>query len=358
MARVAFIADVHIANHRKCGGLTRFGINDRCAASVDALGKLVALADRFDALVICGDLFDVANPPAPVIASVQSALGAIAAKRPVIVLCGNHDQHSDQEGDNALAPLRVVDGVRVVERPVLHSVHGDLIACIPFRSGPAREWFADAVETLVPSLSGEVLLAFHLGVADDETPVYLRGAHDSLPCSAVVDVCKQHGIQAAFAGNWHTPRIWEEDGSPTVVQCGAFVPTGWDNAGAHYGFVTIWDTASGTYEAVAIPGPRFLDVGAAYARAEYKPTDYVRIHLSSQDDVRAALAWLELRKCAGGEVVVEDGDAEGAASAARDAVQHAAGGFDAAVREYVANMRLDDGVSREAVQSIVSEALS
>ena len=62
---VAFVADVHLWNHRRCGGPVKAGINRRGAQTLNALHYAADLAAGMGAaaLFVAGDLFDAVNPP-------------------------------------------------------------------------------------------------------------------------------------------------------------------------------------------------------------------------------------------------------------------------------------------------------
>ena len=56
---VCFLADLHVANHKRHGGPVKAGINRRCQHVLDALESAYKRAERLDAkaVVILGDLF-------------------------------------------------------------------------------------------------------------------------------------------------------------------------------------------------------------------------------------------------------------------------------------------------------------
>jgi len=101
----------------------------------------VAARESVDAVLVGGDLFDVAAPTPEAERTVWSALLDLTAERtrPVVVLAGNHDSPTRFE---AVAPVFAAHGVHVVARPCrpdaggvleLATPGGDLrVAALPF----------------------------------------------------------------------------------------------------------------------------------------------------------------------------------------------------------------------------------
>lgn len=109
------------------------------------LAEVAEIADReaVDAVLVGGDLFDVAAPTPEAERTVWSALLDLTAERtrPVLVIAGNHESPSRFE---AVAPVFAAHGVHVVARPTkpadggvveLPTAGGDLrVALLPFPS--------------------------------------------------------------------------------------------------------------------------------------------------------------------------------------------------------------------------------
>ncbi len=236
---IAFFADLHAANHRRHGGPKEAGINRRCRQVLDTLKRAVDRVNerRCAALVILGDLFDTTRPEPQIVAEVQQILKC--ANMPVYILMGNHDLVSTTPGDHALGPLAPV--ARIIDDGVLLQIGKLQLCCVPFQPGPAIDWLPSRLAMWNPQATNlPTALLLHLGLASDDTPVYLRGTPDTIPADLVIDLCKQYGFSACFAGHWHTHRVFCED--PLVVQVGALCPTGFDNCGLDgYGSLLIWD---------------------------------------------------------------------------------------------------------------------
>lgn len=321
--RVGFVADVHLGNHAVMGGARDAGVNARARGILDVLRAAVDAAEGLgcSALVVAGDLFDDDHPCPQLLAEAAEVLTAWRAM-PVVLLVGNHDQRSTAPGDHALGPLAHTPGVRVVDAPALVCVQGRgpqgggvsgdprmvYLVCVPYRREPAAEVIASGVAATLrgTGLDPRIPLAVvaHAGIIDGATPPWLRDAHDALPAEAlaailagttregVVDGVRRplpRGPRLAVVGNWHGHAAWgmpPEDyavtpHSPAVpaplpsgvalVQCGALVPTGFDNPGGagRYGGLIVWDapwyapaqdaptTTPGMVYRVELPGPRF-----------------------------------------------------------------------------------------------------
>jgi len=359
--RVGLIADVHLGNHRRFGGPLEAGLNRRCRQAVAALRNAAEEAGRqkCDALVVAGDLFDSARPEPQVIAA---AMRALRAGPPALVLKGNHDSVSDAPGDNALGPL--TQGMfDVFERPARVPGAGVDLLLVPFRAGDAREWLPSAVDEAlgkikVPRRRVELALFVHLGIADDDTPEWLRGSRDSVDVSTLEKLCAERGISFVGAGNWHNPESWQMDGGGQIVQVGALCPTGFDNEGLDCGSLAVWDSETGEVARHEIPGPRFLRLNVGWASAEAarlatKAGHGVYAEIVHSPDL-AAEAATRLRTLIDEGSLIDgelrpDGDVAEAAARSAAAAVRGADTLDAALAGYVGEMQLEDGVVRTAV---------
>lgn len=265
---IAFIADVHVGNHALFGGPIKCGINSRCQYVLDALTAAAKISEELDALLyVCGDLLDSAKPLPQIIRAVQEALPSTRAA----ILMGNHEAVSTDSGDNALAPLIPV--ATVIDKPTVRFdlANGHELWSVPSHPGPVSQWFPGTLETLeVGSRRGPVrglpaprtrILAIHLGIFDEDTSEHMRRANDAIGVDALRKLCAKHEIKVVFAGNWHKLQAWGLDGGVGIYQCGALVPTGFNNLGlAQYGHVLIYDTKTKLVRRQTVPGPRFMKV--------------------------------------------------------------------------------------------------
>ena len=137
---IAFVADVHLWNHRRCGGPVSAGINQRGQKILDALNYAADLALKKGAssLFVAGDLFDAVNPPPQLISRTIDALKRKNLN--IFVLAGNHDRASNQPGDHALGPLASVHKFNVIETPEIVDIGDKTIAAIPFLPGHAPDY--------------------------------------------------------------------------------------------------------------------------------------------------------------------------------------------------------------------------
>lgn len=281
MVRVAFVADVHLGNHKRFGGEVQTSMNTRCREGVEVFRKACETAEKEEVrcFVVAGDLFDYSRPEAPLVTETQKALGSIAC--PKFIMRGNHDMVSSSPGDHALGPLEEVR-TAAVESPRIEVIYDcndgrpvELLL-VPFQPGHARGWLPGVLKRMVgeSAAGGGVsstrvpvrCLVLHLGIKDSRTPPWLAGASDSIDVELLGPLCDENRIQYVVAGNWHDRREWrlKNEIGTHVVQCGALVPTGFDNPGldGYGGLVILAPEEDAPIRILEIPGPRFVKVKA------------------------------------------------------------------------------------------------
>lgn len=297
--RIVAIADVHVGNHGRFGGEVRDGLNRRCWSVLEALRQAVRVAaDEGAVLLVAGDLFDRHDAPARMVGAVMEVLSYAGE---VVVVCGNHDR---ADGDHhALGPISYLRNVEVVVRPRVLQVGGWEVLCVPFQRGAGRDWLLPELVGWGPGRGGPRALVTHLGLRTAATPWYLRDSADAIDAPLLADYLRDAECELAFLGNWHMPIDYHDRGVE-VRQCGALVPTGWDDPGPDYGRIV----GPGGWEGPRAPGPRFLDWGrhdvdrrpysGQYVRARVRPADEasVRAELEALRSTGAVAAY---------EVVVE-----------------------------------------------------
>lgn len=352
-----FIADVHVGNPTVFGGPMICGVNTRGRLVLDALERAVQATEPSSFLIICGDLFDTADPTPQLIAEVQRIL---SSGPNTFILLGNHDMVSTTPGDHALGPLAALDNVVVIESPTVEEYGKDAILMIPFQPGDCREWFPKAVEALavkVPASVTSRTLAFHLGVIDDTTPSFLLNAHDAIPLPMLQDVMDKHGIERAFCGNWHNSRSWLNG---RVCQIGALAPTGFDNPGWNSGGRMVrYDTSKRFVSSEDVPGPRFFSV-ESLEQAEKERQTAIRNECVPFFQLKggASQQLVEVRSWGvQARAVVDPSETKAATRAAAAAVKEATT-LREALAKYVAQMPVAEGVDREKVRSLAAAYLS
>jgi hypothetical protein len=231
VARIAVVADCHVANHRRWGGEVIAGLNQRARDCVATIARAVDLAvgRRCSALFVLGDLFDNVRPTPQLVAETARALacGTTSASLTqyalnVYVLLGNHDRASDAPGDHACASLALRYGVHVIEKPtvVLVGTSDQVeVLCVPYRSGRADDWLRDDVLSLnteCPATTRRRVVFTHVGIWDEETPEYMRAARDAVGVGQARWLCEQVRASYLMAGNWHHQRSWLMAGGPAV----------------------------------------------------------------------------------------------------------------------------------------------
>jgi hypothetical protein len=367
--RVAFLADLHVGNHGRFGGDVVVGLNARCRFVVAALRTACDRAHQLgvEELVVLGDLFDSAQPTPQMLAAVRGALSRECFNQ-VWLLVGNHEQETTARGDHALAPLDDVDGIRVVDTPrVLALGKQARLVLVPFRPGRATEWLpATVAECLRPERKADrLLLGTHVGIIDDETPHFLRDARDAVKLDLLRDLGEAHNFTAMLAGNWHTRRLWSLDSGTVVMQVGALVPTGFNNPGLDgYGTLAIYDTDTDELSWEQLAGPRFVKVEGLSALCDLIDSEdtsvscplFVQAHVNP-GDMQAAREMVEQAALTGrAELLPFGAEAEIAARSAATQARSAST-LDEALSNFVGEMPLPEGVSRDDVLAKVRDYL-
>lgn len=355
---ITFVADPHIANHKRHGGVYKSSVNERCTLTLDVLEKAVQRSLHLGAsrMYVLGDLFDNTKPLPQIIGRVQEILSKI----PTVMLLGNHEQVSADDGDNALVCMRnvctVADKTIVIEEPDRYML------CVPFKPGDARLWLEDELKVAETLKGKPTTMCLHLGVQDQDSPFFLKGSHDSIETSKLWKLMTKYDIQSAITGNWHNRKIWTKGGK-TIFQTGALVPTGFDNPGSEgYGTLGIIEGDTHTFE--EIPGPRFLkyteDTLSARKLMRQDGDLYLEVSCagSSSTEVGARLAALQANGAIKAYSVVTD-----LVKAKTDAVEAvrfiaSATSVEEGIANYIKLMDLPDNVDRSAVFGSVKNYLS
>lgn len=259
--RIAVVADTHVANHKRWGGDIMGGLNRRAREAITTLTAASQGAAKLgaDALVVCGDLFDNVRPTPQLVAATATALrvGSMHA----FILVGNHDLASSQDNDHACASLKQIDGITVVDKPLLKQGSGVQLLLVPYSAGVASEWLPAGISKLVsgPAHSSEHRLLFtHVGIWDESTPAYMKATKDSVGIGQVRWLCEAHSIGQTFAGNWHQFTRWPRSDSYKFEVCipGTLIPHNFNDR-LDVGSMMLVNTATGQVSKHAIPGPRF-----------------------------------------------------------------------------------------------------
>lgn len=366
---MAFVADVHLGNHKRFGGAVEASMNARCREGLAVFRAAAerAVATGVKAFVIAGDLFDVSRPEPALLAAVQEVLGFLKEHGvTVIALVGNHDMTSDARDDNAMAPLGPF--AYIVYQPTVVLTEGLEVWAVPFKKGKAADWLPAALEECARKpRQGKARargLVIHMGLRDAKTPPWLANSHDAIDVDVLAALCAQHRIDQVFAGNWHDRQRWAFDLDPDgegeetwkvkLLQVGALVPTGFDNPGLNgYGGLALWDGIGVKVE--TIPGPRFVkvfsadevrDVSAVAAEAGHR---VVYSYVAPPRELVSARNEMESITSGGDfEVVPDQALAAGAAKMAASRAA-SADNLDKAIAAYVASMSLPEAVSRESL---------
>jgi hypothetical protein len=365
--RIAVTADHHVGNHKRFGGKPEAGLNRRCREHIAAMNRaaLRARERQCCAHLILGDVFDHEKPTPQMEAAVQRALVHL----PHVCFVGNHDQNSGARGDHAIAPLAPV--ATIVEEPTALTYHdGDIeIWCVPFLSmgEPASKWLPGVVADLArDSRASTRILMLHMGIADADTPPWLTRGHNWIHVDELDALAHEHVVGFTISGDWHEWKQWDRESGP-IVQCGALVPTGFDNSAGLdlYGSLYIIDASfDNMIDAVReiVPGPRFVKspTVAAAPLPEDDSTVYLEV-VAHPLDLSAEITKLAELKQAGvfvdGEIKIDKRDIEDDARAAARSAR-AADKLDEAVVRFIEHMPMDELADRARVLDRVQRFLA
>lgn len=356
---VSFIADVHVHNHRRFGGVAVAGINTRCREILAALREacIHAKNSKSDAFIVLGDLFDTTRPSPQVIAAVMDCL--VDGPENTLLLVGNHDQVSTCSGDHAMAPLQALQNVTVVDKSKTFIQDSDTpLAVIPFRPGSAKEWLPLELAKL-GDLTGYTVCV-HLGIMDGKTPTYMQDVHDAVHVDVLIALQKKHGFRYVIAGNWHHHDFWDfPEHKLTVIQTGALVPTGFANPGVT-GYGTVGRIRNGVFSQKIVDGPRYV-----------KTTSLQELHdlANSQSSCKIRARWvvppgdltpsIEAAKAVGIDDLEVIPDEKMARQSARSAAiaARSADTLDEALKAFISRMDLPAGILPKDIVQLTKKYL-
>ncbi len=348
--KYGFIADCHVGNLKQHGGAVKVGCNARAQEVIQVLLRCALRAKELgcDKLVVLGDLFDASNPNPQMVTQVAAAL---SAGPPVEIIVGNHDQVSTDLGDHALAPFSLSTNLRVHEIPTRV---GDLVL-IPFQPGPACDWLPESLKQ-VDCEDG--VLCIHLGIDGEDTPFFLKGAHDSIKVEQLKALMDEHKLRACFAGNWHDARAWPEE---KIWQCGTICPKSFSDDGLDSrGRLWVYEPEHWLVEepdSYDIPGPRFLkmhvdDLGDKTEELEALANKGYTIYVRAKADTDEIQEVREMQEGAPPGITVElDLDDTEAKAAVKSAavVARSAETFEEALDKYIDQFPIEKPGTKEGV---------
>jgi exonuclease SbcD len=296
------VADLHLG--RQFDGISLEADHD---AVLDQIAR--AAADRdVEALVIAGDIFDRAAPPASAVRQFNAFLRRIASetRAAVVMIAGNHDQ-GDRIGAMAVLtdPARALvrGAVSACEPPlVLRDAHGPVaFSALPFAyEYAARAAFADeTIETPEDVLRAQLAAAraalpegarwvvtAHAFVAggvagETERPLARVGGIETVS-PAVFE-----GAHYVALGHLHRP---QEAGAPHIRYAGAPLAFGFDEAGAEKSISLVDLDGEGRAHVETIPlrpirGVRVMRGRHAGILAAEPSEDFVRAVLTDEAPV-------------------------------------------------------------------------
>ncbi len=208
-------------------------------------------SEGVDAVYVLGDLFDAKQTvTTDGLTRVNRMIGAMADRRPVVIVPGNHDMaYLDMADVNLASNYRRHENVVVIDRPVALEAFGGLQVFVPY-SLDVRSVIADAAK-LVGNAQGSHSLFGHFGVAGFKVHEYSSDFVNSQ--AAQVAVQDLSAFDRVFLGHYHG---YQSSGNVTYVSAPLQSRHG-DEASMH-GFVA-FDYATGGHKFHDNPStPRFV----------------------------------------------------------------------------------------------------
>ncbi|WP_019646820.1 exonuclease SbcCD subunit D [Novispirillum itersonii] len=255
--RLLHTSDLHLG--RQFNGLS---LEEDHATILDQIVTAVVQHD-VDVLLLAGDLFDRAAPPASAVRQFNGFLARVAAetRAAVVMIAGNHDSGDRIEAMAAFADSRraLVRGAVSAEEPplILHDAHGPVVfSGVPFvYEYAARECFPDAnVQTPQDVLAAQMAAAraqvpagarwvvvAHAFVAgaqgsDSERPLVRAGGVETVSPTVFA------GADYVALGHLHRPQT---AGAAHIRYSGAPLAFGFDEAGAEKSMCLVTLDAAG-----------------------------------------------------------------------------------------------------------------
>lgn len=374
--KVAFISDLHIANHRKFNNVDFqllhkwAGVNNRCTLSLDVLSRAFARAKDKGCSSVCilGDLFDGVRPEPQVLAATMTVLSAHASEHfGIHIMPGNHDQVEPESKNNTLGPISFLPHVKVHHIAGTYLLVGSKVVQIeiwnvPFRPGNVSEWLPKVLEDLSGQASQGVLrfLTLHAGISECAMPMWQRALPDAISTDTLVGLCEGHDLSAVFAGHWHARRLWEVK-RYGLVQLGAMCPADWRDTA--YGVMAILEVekldGKYTIETEVIPGPRFVECDSQdeslNCLKQFDRSCHVFARMvgteknGGMQGVRVRLEELRVQGVIAGYEVLPDDRAALVAGRTAATLARSADTLEKALSEFVSKMPLEEGVDRSRV---------
>jgi len=304
--KILHTADLHLG--RQFNGIS---LDEDHGVILDRI-VAVLVSSRADVLVIAGDVFDRAAPPASAVALFNAFLSRVARESAaaVVTIAGNHDSGERIAAMAVMADTRralIRGDVSAQEMPlVLNDAHGPVaFSALPFAyEYAAREAFGD--ETLN---TPQDVLAAQVGAARGQVPPGARwvvvahafvagalGSEGERPLARVggietVSPDIFDGAQYVALGHLHRPQC---AGAPHIRYSGSPLAFGFDEAGGEKSMSLVDLDADGgvTVEEIPFVPPRAVRVlhGLHADLLKGEPSgDFVKAVLSDTDPVIDAM---------------------------------------------------------------------
>lgn len=279
--KLLFLSDLHSANHQNFSTILQNGRNSRLQDALNVIDQALTIClDRnVDAVFFLGDVFHTrARVDTDVYSATWSAFSRFKANgRKLVMLVGNHDQHSKVGDVHALEAFKEIANVIDYPQRVFNSPGYDFNwAAAPFTSN------TEQLITWIKSLPEHDVFLFHQGLKEGAVgafDVYVRAelSLNDLPTDRT---------KYCLAGHYHKPQ-WIRERSEThagVGYIGSPLQIDFGERTEDKSFLLL-DTKTWQTERIPTSAPRFVQLDANDFNDSYgdrSSRDFVRVSGTEQ----------------------------------------------------------------------------
>lgn len=237
-------SDLQCHSYQQFATRTERGLNSRFQDCLNIIGQVEKVVEERNVEIVffTGDLFESRTKlDVDVYTETWKGIKRLAERVPVILLCGNHDQHIKLGDIHSLEPFKPF--CHVVDSPSLFTVKGIEVAAYPFTTNitELKEWLRN-----LPNCD---VLLLHQAVSEASLGCWDRSIKGELD---VADIPVDR-IKLCIAGHIHKRQTL---GNGKIHLPGSPLPLNFGEVGEEKG-ITLIDTRTWEIETIPTDAPRF-----------------------------------------------------------------------------------------------------